>query len=370
MNRSPITILVVEDDPTAMSLLAGILKQEGLIPVCAASIHDAHLVAQAERFSLAILDVTLPDGNGLELCRWMKKDSIDPDIPVFILSADTDVQTKVAGFEAGAVDYITKPFHRAEVIARVKTHLRLHESFQSVVELQSLKLAQLGQAQQMMLPQPEANPQAKFALYYKPLQEAGGDFCQVFNLGPNLYDYVVADVCGHDVGTAMTTAVLHALFKQNSSPLYSPKEILNTINRVAMSLISNGQYITVCYGRINRKTNRLCLVNAGHPPAVLLRCDGTVSILSEDGDIVGAFESPSYGVIETVVRPGDRLFLISDAVVENGEKTNWQKGIQILEKECKSLGQTNLKDAVDQIANLAIKDGLSLDDITVMGIEV
>ena len=120
-----------------------------------------------------------------------------------MLSAEQDVRTKVAGFDAGAVDYITKPFHRAEVMARVRTQLRLHAAHRAAIELQALKLAQLASAQQAMIPQPEKMPAAGFRLYYRPLQEAGGDFCHVCAVGGSLHDYIVGDVCGHHVGTAM-----------------------------------------------------------------------------------------------------------------------------------------------------------------------
>ena len=186
--------------------------------------------------------------------------------------SEQDVRTKVAGFDAGAVDYITKPFHRAEVMARVRTQLRLHAAHRAVIELQALKLAQLASAQQAMIPQPESLPAAGFRLYYRPLQEAGGDFCHVCAVGGSLHDYIVGDVCGHHVGTAMTTAALQALLRQNCSALYSPVEILNTVNRVARSMFADGEYVTAVYARVNRQTHRLTLANAGHPPAILQKC--------------------------------------------------------------------------------------------------
>ena len=193
-------VLLVDDDPTALAILSGMLKQEGFGTIGATTVQEAEAIIARESFNLAVLDVNLPDGNGLDLCRFMKNGMRRHDVPVLMLSADDDVRTKVAGFEAGAVDYVTKPFHRTEVLARVRTHLRLHEAYRSVIELQSLKLAQLADAQQALIPRPERMPEARFALYYKPLQEAGGDLCQVFQLGPHLHDYILADVCGHNGG--------------------------------------------------------------------------------------------------------------------------------------------------------------------------
>lgn len=363
-------VLLVDDDPTALAILSAMLRQEGFGTIGAATIKEAESLIANESFNLAILDVNLPDGNGLDLCRLMKNGARSTEAPVLMLSADDDVRTKVAGFEAGAVDYVTKPFHRTEVLARVRTHLRLHEAYRSVIELQSLKLAQLADAQQALIPRPEKMPAARFELYYKPLQEAGGDLCQVFELGPHLHDYIVADVCGHNVGTAMTTAALQALFVQNCSSLYSPMEIMKTINRVVCSFMPEGQYVTLVYARLNRKTNRLSLVNAGHPPAVLRKADGAVSIMWADGDVVGAFEMPEFGAVDLAVRPGDRVFLFSDALIEGSSGAGRQAEVEHFADVCRQMDGTDMQDAVTRLAGLATGGGVPSDDITLMGIEV
>jgi sigma-B regulation protein RsbU (phosphoserine phosphatase) len=370
MDGQPI-VLLVDDDPTALAMLTGMLRQEGFETLGASTAREAKdLIAQAPFFDLAILDVNLPDGNGLDLCRLINGGELTTGATVFILSIDGDVETKVAGFEAGASDYITKPFHRAEVLARVRTHLRLKQASRSVIELQSLKLAQLALAQNAMTPRPEQMPEAKFDLRCTPLQEAGGDLCQVLQFGPYLHDYIVADVCGHDVGTVITTGALQALFKQNCSPLYSPNEALHTINRVTLSLLPEEQFITVVYARLNRKTNRLTVVSAGHPPAVVQKVDGTASALWLKGDVVGAFETPEFQVLESTVRPGDRVFLFSDALIENGEKTKWEDGIEQFLRVCGQSRGMELQAEVSELAGLAVTRGAPTDDITLMGIEV
>ncbi len=364
-------VLLVDDDPTALAMLAGMLKQEGFETLTAGTVRETReLMARVVSFDLAILDVHLPDGSGLDLCRLMKNGSLTTDAPVLIVSSDEDIETKIAGFEAGAVDYVTKPFHRAEVLARVRTHVRLHKAYLSMIELQSLKLSQLAFAQRAMIPQPEQMPEARFELYYQPKQEAGGDLCQVFRLAPHLHDYIVADVCGHDVGTAMSMGSLCALFRQNCSALYSPSEALHIINRVACSLLPDEQFATVAYARLNRKTRQLTVAGGGHPPAVLQKVDGTISALWLEGDLVGAFETAEFGMLETAVRPGDRVFLFSDAIIENGGGTNWEVGVEKFVRSCEKLRGQDLKGEVNELAGLATENGAPVDDISIMGIEV
>ena len=125
---------------------------------------------------------------------------------MLFVSGEGDVASKVAGLDAGAVDYVTKPFHRAEVLARVRTHLRLSRASRAVVELQAVRVAQLASAQHAILPQPAAWPEARFAVEYRPLHEAGGDFYDVLQPGEGVIDYLVADVSGHDLASALPTA--------------------------------------------------------------------------------------------------------------------------------------------------------------------
>jgi sigma-B regulation protein RsbU (phosphoserine phosphatase) len=369
-----LVVLLVDDDITTLHMLSGMLRQEGIATLNAATVQEARALIAGEPFDLAVLDVNLPDGNGLDLCRWVRRQSHCAGIPVLMLSAEQDVRTKVAGFDAGAVDYITKPFHRAEVMARVRTQLQLHAAHRAVIELQALKLAQLASAQQAMIPQPERMPEAKFHLYYKPLQEAGGDFCYVSTVGRCLHDYIVGDVCGHHVGTAMTTAALQALLRQNCSALYSPLEILNTVNRVARSMFADGQYATAVYARVNRQTRRLSLASAGHPPAVLQKSDGAITALWQEGDVVGAFDSPEFGCLETAVSPGDRVFLLSDAMIEGLDPasggTDRQKGVERLMDECRRCASMEPGAALAGLVEYFLKSGAPSDDITLMAIEI
>jgi sigma-B regulation protein RsbU (phosphoserine phosphatase) len=225
-----------------------------------------------------------------------------------------------------------------------------------------------------MIPQPERLPEAKFHLYYKPLQEAGGDFCHVCAVGRSLHDYIVGDVCGHHVGTAMTTAALQALLRQNCSALYSPAEILSTVNRVARSMFADGQYATAVYARVNRQTHRLTLANAGHPPAILQKSDGTLTALWQEGDVVGAFASPEFGCLEIAVSPGDRVFLLSDAMIEGLDPasggTDRQKGVERLIDECRRYASMGPDAALTGLVEFVLKCGAPSDDITVMAIEI
>ena len=122
--KSP-DILIVDDTPANLRLLAGILKADGckVRPVTSGA-----MALQAARSSppdLILLDINMTDMNGYEVCKALKADDALKDIPVLFISALGATEDKIKAFESGGVDYIPKPFQSEEVLARVKTHLHL-----------------------------------------------------------------------------------------------------------------------------------------------------------------------------------------------------------------------------------------------------
>jgi diguanylate cyclase (GGDEF)-like protein len=120
----PSKILVVDDNPENLSVLVDCLTEQGF-PVIVARDGEAGVrLAQQQHPDLILLDVLLPGIDGFEVCRRLKADERTQDILVLFMTIMTRTEDKVRGFEAGGVDYITKPFEHQEVLARVTTHLR------------------------------------------------------------------------------------------------------------------------------------------------------------------------------------------------------------------------------------------------------
>ena len=134
-------ILIVDDDPDNLKILQGVLKKTGHKILMANSGERALYQIEHQSPDLILLDVLMPGIDGFETCRQIKLDPATARIPIIFLTALSDVDNKVKGFEAGGVDYITKPFYQAEVLARVNTHLTLHRLQQ---QLQAA-LAQVNQ---------------------------------------------------------------------------------------------------------------------------------------------------------------------------------------------------------------------------------
>lgn len=138
------SILVVDDNPKNLQLMSAMLKQEGYKLYITNSGENALTFLENTLPDLILLDVMMPGLSGFEVCRIIRKQSRYQDIPVIFLTAKTEVEDIVQGFESGAVDYIAKPFHPQEVFVRVSNHLQLKRTRETLAE-QNKKLAQLNQ---------------------------------------------------------------------------------------------------------------------------------------------------------------------------------------------------------------------------------
>ena len=134
-------VLIVDDTPGNLSVLYHILTSEGLAVLIADHGAAALTVARSEQPDLILLDVVMPDLDGFEVCRRLKADESTADIPVMFMTTLSDVEDQVRGFEAGAVDYVTKPFHERELMARIRTQLALRGMTRALRE-QNLQLRQ------------------------------------------------------------------------------------------------------------------------------------------------------------------------------------------------------------------------------------
>src|SRR5689334_22386185 len=115
-------ILVAEDEPGILAFVTRALRADGFAIDCAADGAQALACLTHTRYDLLVLDLLLPRVDGLSVLRHVRQSQ--PRLPVVIVSARTDLSTKLRGFELGACDYVSKPFALDELLARIRVHLR------------------------------------------------------------------------------------------------------------------------------------------------------------------------------------------------------------------------------------------------------
>ena len=149
-------ILIVDDVSDNIKVAMNILEENNYNFSFTMSGKQALDIVKTKQFDLILLDVMMPDMNGFDVCNALKNDFSTKDIPIIFLTAKADIDSITKGFDLGAVDYITKPFHSSELISRVSTHLELYRS-KKVLEQNNLNLnAKIKYSQNRFLSELEA----------------------------------------------------------------------------------------------------------------------------------------------------------------------------------------------------------------------
>ncbi|MCB9496220.1 MAG: response regulator [Fibrobacteria bacterium] len=131
-------ILIVDDNPRNIQVLGSMLRENGYSISAVLNGPDALSILRGVEVDLVLLDVMMPGMSGLEVCREMKSTPSLAEIPVIFLTALSDAEDVLRGFEAGGVDYVTKPFRAAELLARVKVHVSLRQARREIFSLQEI----------------------------------------------------------------------------------------------------------------------------------------------------------------------------------------------------------------------------------------
>jgi len=168
-------ILIVDDVSRNIQILGSILRAEGYSLAFATSGPQALEIAGSQHFDLILLDVMMPEMTGFEVCQKLRESPLESQVPVIFLTAKTEVEDIVQGFEAGAVDYVTKPFNPPELLARVSNQLRLRKSEEQLRQ-QNAELKKLNDELQQSLQRIKTlEGMLPICMYCKKIREKGGD---------------------------------------------------------------------------------------------------------------------------------------------------------------------------------------------------
>ncbi len=130
-------ILIVDDNPQNLQVLGRCLQEQNYEIEFATNGKSALEWLELQSFDLILLDINMPEMDGFEVCRKLRSNAVFNRVPVIFLSADSDRESVLKGFELGAQDYVTKPFDSRELLVRVKTHLALKSSLEKVEKINS-----------------------------------------------------------------------------------------------------------------------------------------------------------------------------------------------------------------------------------------
>ncbi len=388
----PNKILVADDSRLFRSLLVGILDDNEYQIFEAYDGKNAVDVCFREYPDIVLLDIEMPGYDGYKVCEIIKNDNRTKDITVIFLSGRTEVSDKITGLNLGAADYITKPFDKGEVLARVKTQLKIRHLAKSLIEanqklMQRQKaldddLKAAAQIQQSLIP--KAPPKVKnfnFAWRFIPCERVGGDIFNIHRLDKSHLAVYIVDVSGHGVPSAMVTVSVSQSLLPNSNTVVNrktnhciipPADVLNILDR-EYPMERFDKYFTITYLLLNIYTGQVRYSSAGHPMPVLTRHNGEIELLKAGGGVISMGDLVRFEEDEIIMKQGDRLFLFTDGLFEIADKAGEFYGEDRLYRELLRHRNVPLDRACERLTtSLLWGHGCGMqpqDDITLLAIE-
>lgn len=326
-------VLAVDDNESNRDMLSRRLLRHGLTVEVAVNGIDALAQLEAKPFDLVLLDIMMPELDGYEVLKRMKASDNLRHIPVVMISALDELESVVRCIEAGAEDYLSKPFNPTLLRARIgacleKKALRDQEQeYLATIETTQKRLKrELDDATtyvRSILPEPETKPYP-IDWVYTPSTELGGDAFGYHWIDDDHFAMYLLDVCGHGVGASLLSVAAINVMRNGSiaqTDFRDPAQVLTRLNNMFLMERQNNMYFTLWYGVFEKSTRKLTYSGGGHPPSLLYTgdIDGGEPVLQElhrGGLPIGALEDVSYGA-NTVDVPADaRLLILCDGTYE------------------------------------------------------
>jgi len=398
-------ILVADDDLLTRKMVQRLLEGAGHEVVLAADGAEAWAIIEKDHFPMVISDWIMPNVDGVELVRRIRARQNVFYTYAILLTAKSSKEELVEAMDAGADDFVSKPFDAAELQSRVRAGQRVVELEQSLAqrnrELQaahrevalanermSQDLEAAAKVQRALLPRKTPDDAtAGFAWFYRPCDELAGDILNVFRLDERHVGLYVLDVSGHGVSSAllsvsvhhmMSPAIDHGLLKRRQSEppgfaLCSPVEVASQLNTLFQVREELPQYFTLLYGIVNLETRRFEYVQAGHPSPIHVPRNGAPAVIEGRGLPIGFFEGADYDTRFLDLSAGDRLYLYSDGLYE------------AMNAQSEQFGQDRILAALEQARSQPLEESLKFvtesfdkwigsshasDDISILALEM
>jgi phosphoserine phosphatase RsbU/P len=330
-------LLLVDDTPSNLRMVECMLRDSYEIRIATSGAMALEFAKTPPLPDLILLDVTMPQMDGYEVCSRLKADAATRDIPVIFLTGQTEVADEEKGFQVGAVDYIQKPFSEAIVRARIHTHLALRDAREQLTRNLSTILSDMETARCLQLSiLPQEIPEVRgleIAARYVPMEVLGGDFYDFIVMDKNRIGILIADVSGHGTPAALITSMLKISLAAQITRASKPAQVLSGINQTLLGKFHH-HYVTAAYVFIDAEEKTLTYAGAGHPPLLVFdhASQGAREVV-ENGLILGTFPDAIYAQVELPLAPGDWIVLCTDGITEAKNPAGDQFGLGRL-KEC------------------------------------
>ena len=313
-------VLLVDDAKANLDILVEGLKGDHKLSL-ALNGEMALKIAARTPPDLVLLDIMMPGLDGYEVCRRMRQMPETEEVPIMFLSSLEEIQNKTLGFEAGANDYLTKPFEMLEVKARVRSLLKAKAYSDAVKEQIASELRISRDIQMGMLPhdftEVEKTYGVRIGAELDPAREVGGDLYGVCAATPERLVVFLGDVSGKGIPASMFMVRAISLARLLARDIAEPERILARLNDELSVDNPSYMFVTFMCAVFDPATGSLVVANGGHCRPVLLR-DGEPPAwaVKNLGTALGFEPDLEFQRTELTLKPGDSIIFYTDGVSE------------------------------------------------------
>jgi phosphoserine phosphatase RsbU/P len=313
-------VLLVDDAKANLDILVEGLKSDHKLSL-ALNGEMALQIAARTPPDLVLLDIVMPGLDGYEVCRRLRHVPETAEVPIMFLSSLEEVQNKTRGFEAGANDYLTKPFEMLEVKARVRSLLKAKAYSDAVKEQIASELRVAREIQMGMLPHEFATMEQTYHVgigaVLEPAREVGGDLYGICAAAPDRLVIFLGDVSGKGIPASMFMVRAISLARLLAREIAEPERILARLNDELAADNPSGMFVTFLCGVFEPASSRLTLANAGHCRPVLLSTGQAPRwAVKSLGTALGFEPGIAFERTDLTLHEGDTLIFYTDGVSE------------------------------------------------------
>ena len=346
------TILAVDDDVDILDLLEISLDSDGYNVITAVNGLDAIEKAKSHVPDLILLDLMMPKMDGFEVIDNLRSNSQTRAIPVIMLTARALINEKLQGLDAGADDYITKPFDLKELTARIKAVLGRTQPTKYInpligamgdwfsetgVEQLATHLKTAATIQQRLLPQAPPNlPGFDISGVLRSSTSVSGDFYDFIPFDDGCLGIVIADVRGKGIPAALLMVMIRTALRLVCRQESSPAAVIKSINDLLVIDTEPDLFATMVYGILDPKTLSFTYSNAGHCHPLHLKDTGVhnkrklgvkdtklkIHQLRTGGMVAGSFDFAEFEYETVQLECGDTILFYTDGFTEAERETD------------------------------------------------
>lgn len=377
-------ILVVDDEPRNVKILQIHLEARGYTVLTAGDGDEALEIVSEDLPDLILLDINMPRVDGFEVVASVRGDKKTAFVPIIMITALRDTQeNRIRALEAGADDFIEKPFNSFEVLARIKSLLRIkfyHDTLEQHNARLEAELQMARSVQEVIIPQNGIQEIAgcQIASYYSPTLAVGGDFFDIWEIEKNRVGVLISDVMGHGASAALVTVFIKTVLTEHREQIIdNPAELLQILNTRFNDIISSRLYMfaTAFCGVFDITKQLLVCANAGHPSPFLLHGNQPEYERMTDkytGNGLGIRRDSEYKNCYYPFDSSGRAFLYTDGAYEVKNKQGEVFSIERLENVITESKDDSPWELIQSVSNNITEftvDAPNEDDLTLIAIQ-